>query len=174
MCVCTCVCHSLLFPCESLCTLTTHRSHLCSLASCRFYNPVSSQTRCVYISTTLPLSPPYHPGDRHIAKWSQSSCTTEATAGTATTALPAPAVTRSCWMEPASSWTSTLPKMTTCWMGMLPPQVGSMGFQVSPRSSLVLLSIPVIKTQAGQTLTVQSDSLNFSSVVLHLEIQNQV
>lgn len=79
------------------------------------------------------LSPPssllssslfYHPGDGCIAKWSQSSCITEDTAGTATTASPAPAVTRSCLMEPVLSWTFTPLKMTTCWMGMLPPQVG--------------------------------------------------
>lgn len=63
-------------------------------------------------------------GDRCVAKWSQSSCTTEVTAGTAITASPVPAVTRSCWMEPASSWTSTPQRTTTCWMAMLPHRVG--------------------------------------------------
>lgn len=38
-----------------------------------------------------------------------------------------PAVTRSCLMEPVLSWTFTPPKMTTCWMGTLPPQVGNTG-----------------------------------------------
>lgn len=100
--------------------------------------------------------PPHHPGDGCIAKWSRSSCITEDTAGTVTTASPAPAVTRSCLMEPASSWTSTPLKMTTCWMGTLPPQVGltgSTGYQIAPRpfsiiiralisSNLLCLSIP--------------------------------
>lgn len=63
-------------------------------------------------------------GDWCLAKWSQSSCTTEVTAGTATTASPVPAVTRSCWMEPVSSWTSTPQRTITCWMAMLPHQVG--------------------------------------------------
>lgn len=83
-------------------------------------------------SPFLPPLHPYHPGDRHIAKWSRSSCTTEATLGIVTTASPAPAATRSCWMEPASSWISTPLKMTTCWMGTLPPQVGSTGNQKPP------------------------------------------
>lgn len=92
-------------------------SLLC-LCSCRLYNLGSWHT-------VLYPPPLYHPGDRRFAKWSQSSCTTEATAGTATTASPAPAATRSCWMEPASSWTSTPQRTTTCWMGTPPPQVGS-------------------------------------------------
>lgn len=39
-------------------------------------------------------------------------------------------------MEPASSWTSTPPRTTTCWMGTLPPQVGSTG-NYFPALSLV-------------------------------------
>lgn len=50
----------------------------------------------------------------HTSKWSRSSCLTEATAGTATTALPVLAVTRSCSMAPASSWISTPLRTTTC------------------------------------------------------------
>lgn len=130
-------------------------------SSCRLYNLGSSQTRCVYLHHP-PSFPPYHPGDRRIAKWSQSSCTTEATAGTATTASPAPAATRSCWMEPASSWTSTPPRTTTCWMGTLPPQVGSTGYQIPPPAVWSFWASPSSWPRLWwtPTLTVQSDSLN--------------
>lgn len=130
-------------------------------SSCRLYNLGSSQTRCVYLHHP-PSFPPYHPGDRRIAKWSQSSCTTEATAGTATTASPAPAATRSCWMEPASSWTSTPPRTTTCWMGTLPPQVGSTGYEIPPPAVWSFWASPSSWPRLWwtPTLTVQSDSLN--------------
>lgn len=39
-------------------------------------------------------------------------------------------------MEPVLSWTSTPLKMTTCWMGMPPPQVGitgSTGYLIAPQ-----------------------------------------
>lgn len=105
------------------------------------YNLASSR-HSVCISTT-PLLPPsltrYHPGHWCVAKWSRSSCTTEATAGTATTASPAPAVTRSCWMEPASSWTSTPLRTTTCWMGTQPPQVGSTEYLQIPHQTICLV-----------------------------------
>lgn len=114
----------------------------------KFHNSTLTNMVCASPPSSLfPILPPYHPGDGCIAKWSRSSCITEDTAGTATTASPAPAVTRSCLMEPVLSWTSTPLKMTTCWMGMLPPQVGitgSTGYQLPTLTSpdLLCLSIP--------------------------------
>lgn len=114
-------------------------SSLCLTGSFILKTLLSSllSTWCVYLhhspSTTLPR---YHPGHRRVAKWSRSSCTTEATAGTAITASLAPAATRSCWMELASSWTSTPLRMTTCWMGMLPPQVGTIGYLLTPHQTV--------------------------------------
>lgn len=58
-----------------------------------------------------------------VARWSRRSCAPEATTATATTASLVPAATRSCWMEPVSSWTFTPPRTTACWTGT-PPQVG--------------------------------------------------
>lgn len=109
----------------------------------KFHNSTLTNRVCVSPPSSLILFlPPYHPGDGCIAKWSRSSCITEDTAGTVTTASPAPAVTRSCLMEPVLSWTSTPLKMTTCWMGMLPPQVGitgSTGYQIAPQPFIVII-----------------------------------
>lgn len=129
LCLPACQCARLSASTTPLCTRTDSL-----LVDCIISHPHNR----VCISPPLPPSPPHHPGHRRVAKWSRSSCTTEATAGTATTASPAPAATRSCWMEPASSWTSTPLRTTTCWMGMLPPQVGSTGYpEIPPSHSLI-------------------------------------
>lgn len=101
-----------------------------------------TNTKLFFLSISPPIIPPYHPGDGCIAKWSRSSCITEDTAGTVTTASPAPAVTRSCLMELVLSWTFTPLKMTTCWMGMLPPQVGNTGttgYQIPPPDVIIII-----------------------------------
>lgn len=111
-------------------------------------------------SSLFLLLPPYRPGDGCIAKWSRSSCITEDTAGTVTTASPAPAVTRSCLMEPVLSWTSTPLKMTTSWMGMLPPQVGmtgSTGYQMAPQPFIVITQTLIVPDLL-HSLTVQRAS----------------
>lgn len=100
-----------------------------------------TNSKLFFLSLSPLIIPPYHPGDGCIAKWSRSSCITEDTAGTVTTASPAPAVTRSCLMELVLSWTFTPLKMTTCWMGTLPPQVGNTGTTGYPPPPPMLSSL---------------------------------
>lgn len=82
-------------------------------------------------------------------------------------------------MELVLSWTFTPPKMTTCWMGTLPPQVGNTGitgFLICWYEADVLGSsrhtsyiVPHHFSHTSQTIIYYHDLLNLLSVSFTIE-----